>query len=73
MIMCSLKNQSLYGEIEYRWDSYIVRVYSVNRYERDLDRKFANIYAMSFGNGVKAEDRLIELLEHPAWTLLKYG
>ena len=26
-----------------------------------------------FGNGVDAENCLLELLEHPAWTLLKYG
>ena len=73
MLVCSLKNQSLYGEIEYRWDSYIVRVYVVNRNERDIDQQFVKIYTMSFGNGVKAEDRLIELLEHPAWTLLRFG
>jgi hypothetical protein len=31
------------------------------------------IYVMSFGNGVDAENRLLELLEHPAWTTLKHG
>lgn len=30
-------------------------------------------YYMSFGNGVTAEDKLLELMEHPAWTCLKFG
>ena len=30
-------------------------------------------YYISFGNGITAEDKLLELMEYPAWTCLKFG
>lgn len=64
-----LKNQGLTGYIEehfnYKESGYIVRVY------RDADLS-TPLYIMSFGDGAKAEDRLLELMEHPAWTLLRF-
>lgn len=65
MIMCHLKNQGLTGFVRYNNNSYQVLVY-----RHDCKDPF---YIMSFNDGVRAEDRLLELLEHPAWTLLKYG
>jgi hypothetical protein len=77
MIICQLESQGLFGYIEHRWDSYVVRVYrhTKPKIQRVGDPNYwpDPIYVMSFGNGIKAEDRLIELLEHPAWTLLKYS
>ena len=31
------------------------------------------LHTACFGNGVTAEDKLLELMEHPAWTCLKFG
>jgi hypothetical protein len=75
MIVCELAGQGLYGRIEYRLESYIVRVYRQSEIDSATeDEGFPRpIYVMSFGNGIAAEDRLIELLERPAWTLLKYS
>ena len=68
--MVALHNQGLVGWIEdsfnYQWSSYIVRVY------KESDRS-EPLYVMSFGNGVTAENKLLELMEHPAWTLLRFG
>jgi len=70
MIACDLHNQGLFGYMEVYHDSYIVRVYR----ESDLDgsTKAVPLYVMSFGNGVDAENRLLDLMEHPAWTILKH-
>jgi hypothetical protein len=73
MIMCNLKNQGLWGCIEVYNYSYIVRVYPESIFFGPDAPSPAPIYVMSFGNGVDAENRLIELLEHPAWTVLKHG
>lgn len=67
--MSSLVNQPLYGYVEARHDSYVVRVYNIINGRADFDP----LYVMSFHDGVSAEDRLIDLLEHPAWTLLQYS
>jgi len=68
--MVALQNQGLVGLIEdsfnYQWSSYIVRVYK----ESDTSKP---LYVMSFGNSVTAENKLLELMEHPAWTLLRFG
>ena len=68
--MVALYNQGLVGCIEdsfdYQWSSYIVRVY------KESDRS-EPLYVMSFGNGVTAENKLLELMEHPAWSLLRFG
>ncbi len=69
MIACDLRNQGLFGYVEVYQYSYVVRVFR----DTDMPIKVDPIYVMSFGNGVDAENRLIDLLEHPAWTLLKYG
>ena len=75
MIVCELAGRSLYGRIEYIWGSYVVRVYRQSEIDSATpDEGFPRpIYVRSFGNGISAEDRLIELLERPAWTLLKYS
>lgn len=78
ILMCDLTNQGLYGNLTYEQDAYLVRVYRVSDiidYGHLVGKvKYPSpIYYMSFGNGVQAEDRLIDLLENPAWTLLKYG
>ena len=72
MLMCVLDNQNLRGGIEFHnsgnFHSYVVKVYRLmGRTDAEL------LYSMSFNDGVRAEDRLLELLEHPAWTILKYG
>lgn len=71
MIICDLRNQGLFGYVEVYQYSYIVRVFR----ESDLYRSTnaGAIYVTSFGNGVDAETRLLDLMENPAWTLLKYG
>lgn len=79
MTMAYLENQGLIGEVSYYANqfaiSYILRVWR----RSDILDNIGNssfidpIYVMSFSDGVRAEDRLLELLEHPAWTLLKYG
>lgn len=71
MILSNLENEGLIGHVTFEFNSYITRVYD-SSYIDDcgLPRR---IYSMSFGNGMQAEDRLLELLEHPAWTILKYG
>lgn len=61
--------QDLYGYVEVRHDSYVVRVYNKSNWSDGADP----LYVMSFHDGVSAEDRLIDLLEHPAWTLLQYS
>ena len=72
MIVCMLDNQNLRGGVEFQrygnFDSYVVRVY---RLIGGTDAEL--LCCMSFNDGVRAEDRLLELLEHPAWTILKYG
>ena len=69
MITCDLRNQGLFGYIEVYQYSYVVRVFR----ESDWPNSTGPIYVMSFGNGVDAENRLLDLMEHPAWTTLKYG
>lgn len=76
MIICKLQNEELFGGVTFEYGSYIVRVYKMSELrdeESRLDVLTKPIYYMSFGDGTKAEDRLIELLEQPAWTILKYG
>jgi len=71
MIMCDLRSGGLIGHVAFERNSYIARVYDSSDIDDcGLPRR---IYSMSFGNGVQAEDRLLELLEHPAWTMLKHG
>lgn len=74
MIMCKLENGGLVGFVCFEQNSYIVRIWSISAREkgREENRYVHPFYYMSFGNGIQAEDRLLELLEHPSWTLLKY-
>lgn len=44
-------------------NSYIVTVYYNGR------QLLVNV----FGNGVSAEDYILDVLEHPEWTILKYA
>ena len=69
--------------------SYIVRVYMASDFKTpemkptrvndhlerwDWTMTWAQpFHTACFGNGVTAEDRLLELMEHPAWTCLKFG
>ena len=48
-------------------DAYTVQVWNTTGELND-----PAIVSKSFGNGVDAEQCLLDLLEHPAWTLLKY-
>lgn len=79
MTLCYVENQGLIGTVSFYINlstvSYIVRVWRRSDILDNMSSPFFAdpIYIMSFGNGVSAEDRLLELLEHPAWTLLKYG
>jgi hypothetical protein len=74
-MLCTLKNQGLTGTIEYHRNSYIVRVYRDSDIEKAhwSERPVYPFYVSSFGNGVRAEDRLLDLMEYPAWTYLKFG
>ena len=64
MILAALTVGNVIGDVEYHSSgSYIVRVYVDNR----------QLLNEVFGNGLAAEDRLLELLEFPEWTVLKYG
>ena len=64
MTVTTLSVGNVIGGIEYHSSgSYIVRVYIDNR----------QLLNEVFGNGVAAENRLLELLEFPDWTVLKYG
>jgi hypothetical protein len=75
-VICELNNQGLYGILSCEQYAYIVRVYITNDlldFYNKVNEFPRPIYYMSFGNGVTAEDRLLELLEHPEWTVLKYG
>jgi hypothetical protein len=69
----TIKQPPLLGTIEYHtgwgYDSHIVRVYLG---EYDAETNWSPIYSASFGNYRMAEDRLVELLEKPGWTILKY-
>ena len=69
MLMSSLDNECLYGSVEYDWHGhYIVRIRMA-----DFEGKFHEpFYVMSFHDGVTAENRLVELMEHPVLTILKY-
>ena len=51
-------------------NSFVVRVYLG---EYNSDTNWQAIYVASFGNQVSAEDRLIELMLRPTWTILKYA
>jgi hypothetical protein len=44
-------------------NSYMVTVYYNDR----------QLVVKVFGNGVSAEDYVLEVLEHPEWTILKYA
>lgn len=70
MIVSSLVNECLTGEVSWSGSSYIVRVGFLSADGRKPGRI---IYIHSFGNGVTAEDKLMELIEWPALTILKYG
>lgn len=75
-MLCTLENQGLIGTLEYHHDSrsYIVRVYKASDFKTPIGTTAVYpLYVCSFGNGVRAEDRLLELLEYPAWTYLKFG
>lgn len=63
--MSALEVNGMSGHVRYNLhsDSYILTVYAGGR----------PILAEVFGNGVKAEDRLLDLLEFPEWTMLRYG
>lgn len=75
MLISNLENGGLNGYVTFERNSYIVRVWVLADWlkGREEHRYVDPIYYMSFGDGVRAEDRLLELLEHPAWTILKYG
>ena len=73
MRMCELENECLTGDVTFQYNSYIVRVYRDSDIKADGESCALPIYVQSFGNGVDAEDRLLELLEHPEWTILKHG
>ena len=74
--MClTLENQGLIGTLEHHQDSrsYIVRVYMASDFKTPVMTWVYPFYYISFGNGITAEDKLLELMEHPAWTCLKFG
>jgi hypothetical protein len=50
------------------WYSDVVNSYLVSIYQGD--RKLT---VRVFGNGVDAENCLLDFLENPAWTILKYS
>lgn len=63
----------LVGAIDYEpfSDSYIARVYH-NLYDCKDGLFYLNLIGYSvFGNGIYAENWLLDQLEYPAWTLLK--
>lgn len=68
----NLKRDELYGEIEYHYDShsFVVRIYIVN--EKVIPTKYRLLTTMSYGNEVAAEDALLDLMEYPALTALRY-
>ena len=60
-----LEAGGLTGNLFYNPDanSYIVTVYHGDKY----------LFVKVFGNGVMAEDYLLDVLEYPDWTILKYA
>ena len=77
-----LTNGTLRGSLESRYrryflESHIVRVWIDKIQLISNDKIFMydtkDFYIMSFGSKTKAEAKLIELLEYPEWTILKYG
>jgi hypothetical protein len=82
-----LESGNLKGSIEtvyqYGLVSHIVRVrknsnkvvvYYGDQSPRDYWVKtLPDLYIMCFGNRTQAENKLIELLEYPEWTVLKYS
>lgn len=77
-----LTNGTLYGSLESRYrryflESHIVRVCNDRKKVIVVGNTFIHdikdLYIMSFGSKTKAEAKLIELLEFPEWTMLKYG
>jgi len=63
MIIETIEIGNMKGCVEYNPSgSYIVRV--------NFDGQ--PLHHEVYGNGVTAEDRLLELLEFPEWTALKY-
>ena len=72
----TLENQGLIGTLEYHQDSrsYIVRLYMASDFKTPVMTPWVYpFYYISFGNGITAEDKLLELMEYPAWTCLKFG
>ena len=61
-----LNNPPLCGAVTYdhRSGSYIMKIWIISNSEP--------IVSKSYGNGVTAEDNLLNLLENPTWTILKY-
>ncbi len=55
----------LTGQVFY---SIVTNSYVVVVYQDDI-----KLTTRIFGNGVDAENCLLDLLEHPAWTILKHG
>jgi hypothetical protein len=55
----------LTGQVFY---SIVTNSYVVVVYQDDT-----KLTTRIFGNGVDAENCLLDLLEHPAWTILKHG
>lgn len=82
-MLVELENGNLKGSIESIYqsgflESHIVRVRTndakiIRTYHLPYERtKLPYFYIMSFGNLTQAEKKLIELLEYPEWTVLKY-
>ena len=72
----TLENQGLIGTLEYHQDSrsYIVRVYMASDFKTPLLTAWVQpFHTACFGNGITAEDKLLELMEYPAWSCLKFG
>lgn len=77
-----LTNGILRGSIDSKYrrnflESHIVHVWTDEKKLTVVGKTFIydskDLYIMSFGSKNKAEAKLIELLEFPEWTMLKYG
>ena len=65
MMISIVESGGLTGTIEYYepGNSYVMRILHGEKV----------FIAVGYGNGVLAEDVMLEFLEHPEWTLLQYG
>jgi hypothetical protein len=79
MVLVTLENGGLTGELSFERPpgsitaSYIVRLWvgPIRRFENHATVRNEAALFKSFGNGVAAENFFLDMLEHPAWTILK--